>query len=63
MGKARTLNVGECEAKNPLIDADYLYDSYLIKEYTGKSINEVMNDYTVTELIGLMGYLNFIKSL
>ena len=63
MENLTSLPLGVCEEEKPLIDADYLYDSYLIKEYTGKSIGELMNDYTVPELIRLMSYLDFIKSL
>lgn len=37
-------------------------ESEFIKTVTGKTANEVLNDYTLMELISLSGYMIFIKS-
>lgn len=63
MGKPSILLLAVCEEESIRLHEEFLYDSYLIKEYTGKSISDVMNDYTVPELIRLIGYLDFMKSL
>ena len=42
-------------------DEDYLYDSYLIEEFTKKPVDVVFNDYSVPQLIWLSAYISFIK--
>lgn len=39
----------------------HLYELKLIEEYTGKPANEVLNTYSIPELIRLSAYLDFLK--
>ena len=40
----------------------HFYELHLIEELTGKPAGDVLNDYTVPQLIRLMAYLDFMKS-
>ena len=40
---------------------DYLYELYLIEEFTKKPAVEVLNTYSVPQLIWLSAYISFIK--
>lgn len=41
----------------------YFYELHLIEEYTGKSVDEVFNDYTIPQLIRISMYLDWTKFL
>ena len=51
-----------CEEKTTIIiNEKYLDDLKLIEDYTGKTISEVLNNYTVPELMKLRNSLIFIQ--
>ena len=58
-----------CKENRPFLTDNYLYELeqyfyelHLIEEFTGKPAGDVLNDYTVPQLIRLSMYLDFIKS-
>lgn len=50
-----------CQERPVISTDDYLYELYLIEQYTGKPASEVLNDYTLPELLRVMAYLDWIK--
>lgn len=59
-----------CKEERPFLTDNYLnelerhfYELYLIEEYTGKPASEVLNDYTLPELIRVIAYLDWVKCL
>lgn len=51
------------KSKENFSNDQYLYECKLIQDITGKPAHEVMNNFTLPELIRLMGYLDFMKSI
>lgn len=52
-----------CQEKRSVLTDEYLYELYLIEEFTGKPASEVLNDYTLPELMRVMAYLDWMKFL
>ncbi len=46
-----------------LLKEKMLFESQIIEKHTGKSIDEVLNNYSVIELIRLNAYVDFLRSL
>ena len=59
-----------CQEERPVLTDEYLYELeryfyelYLIEEFTGKPADEVLNDYTLPELMRVCAYLDWMKSI
>lgn len=44
-----------------LITEQQLHENYLIEVFTGKSIDYILNNYTLPELMRVNAYLDWIK--
>ena len=52
-----------CQIERKAITQEYLYELELIEIYAGKQANEVLNNYSVIELIRLFSIVTFMQHL
>ena len=49
------------EKETSIVTEEHLREIQLIEEFTGKPIDEVLNEYTLPELLRISAYLDWMK--